>query len=489
MMLRTLYSRIALVFALLLCAFGAALGWLAWTAAKYHQHEVMQEVYRGLAANIANRVPLSGGTANPHAMDEVLRMSAAVNPSIEIYVLASDGRIVAHVPRDVPLARTRVELAPLRAFVAGERLPLLGDSPRLASGREIFSAAPIVVDGRAAGYVYVVLVGDMYRQMAETARRDYALRTALWVGVVALALALAIGLVAFAGITRPLRKLTNAVDAFERDASLLDTALPRSPSLPTDEITRVTESFERMKTRLAVHVDELKQQDSLRRELVANISHDLRTPLTSMQNYLETLTRTGETLSPADRRQYLEVALRQSQRVAKLAGELFELARLECTETLPQPEVFSLSELMQDVAQKFALAAADKRIALRADPTPGALFVRGDIAMIERAISNLLDNAIRHTPADGEVSLAASSTHAGVEVRIEDTGVGIAAEHLPHLFERYSPLRETSRRAGGGLGLQIAKRILALHGSGIAVASKPGCGTTFRFALPPALPA
>jgi signal transduction histidine kinase len=181
--------------------------------------------------------------------------------------------------------------------------------------------------------------------------------------------------------------------------------------------------------------------------------------------------------------------VRQSQRVAKLASELFELARLECEEALPQEEVFSISELVQDVVQKFTLAASDKLVALRNECSPDALFVRGDIGMIERVLSNLIDNAIRHTPAGGEVLLSVGRNAAGVEVRVADNGIGIAAEHLPRLFERDSPLRVSSRLAGGGLGLQIAKRILALHGSVIAVASEPGRGTTFRFALAAALPA
>jgi signal transduction histidine kinase len=491
MRLRTLYSRIVVAFALVLLAFGAALGWLAWTAAKYHQHEVMQEVYRGLAANIAARVPLGTGAnaANRVALDEVLRMSTAVNPSIEVYLLDRDGVVVAQAPATAPLARTRVNLDPVRAFVAGGRLPLLGDSPRLARGQEIFSAAPLGTTDQPAGYVYVVLVGDMYRQMAEAARRDYALRTALWTGVVALALALAVGAVAFARITRPLRKLTLSVDAFDRDVSLAAIGIDRGRPLPSDEIERLAEAFERLMSRVAAQVDELKRQDALRRELVANISHDLRTPLTSMQNYLETLVRSKESLDDVERSQYLEIAVRESRRVAKLAAELFELARLECAETLPQPENFSVSELLQDVAQKFALAASDKQIALRVEQPSEVLFVRGDIAMIERVISNLLENAIRHTPARGAIMLVAERAAAGVEVRVADTGIGIAAEHLPRLFDRDSPLRANSRRAGSGLGLQIVRRILALHGSRIAVASEPGRGTTFRFSLPAASPA
>jgi len=150
--------------------------------------------------------------------------------------------------------------------------------------------------------------------------------------------------------------------------------------------------------------------------------------------------------------------------------------------------VFSLSELTQDIAQKFALTAHDKGIRLVGTAAPNGLFVRGDIGMIERVITNLIDNAIRHTPAGGEVRLEAAPTATGVEVRVADTGVGIAAEYLPGLFQRDSPLRQTASRYNGGLGLLIAHRILTLHGAHIAVASEPGRGTVFSFALQAAQP-
>jgi signal transduction histidine kinase len=487
--LDSLYSRIAAVFAAVLIGFGVVLGALSYTAAKYHQHEVMQQVSRGLAAHIAGRGPLlRPNGVERKAVDELFRMASAVNPSIELYLLDRDGVIVGHSQPDLPLVQDRVALEPIRAFLNGETLPVLGDSPRNARRREIFSAAPIVVDGRTTGYVYVVLVGDMYRQMAEEARQNYALRTAVWIGTAALGLALLVGLAAFAWITRPLNTLTRAVQAFEQGNFSDRVELPARQAGTSDEIGRLANVFEHMAERLAAQMTELKRQDDLRRELVANVSHDLRTPLTSMQNYLETLLRTGETLPAAERKQYLEVAVRQSQRVARLAQQLFELARLECEETLPKPETFSLSELLQDIAQKFDLAARGKGVRLRHDADPEGFFVRGDIGMIERVIANLIENAIRHTPAGGEIRLDAVRAEGGIEVRVADTGVGIAAGDLPDLFKRDSPLRETSRRAGGGLGLQIAKRILALHGTRMTVASEPGRGTTFRFALPPAQP-
>jgi len=487
--LDSLYSRIACVFALVLIVFGAALGWLAYAAAKYHQHDVMQQLSRDLAQRIVSRESLMADEGiDREAVKALFDMTVAVNPSIEVYLLDRDGRILAHSPSEGTLALQRVSLAPIHDFLARRALPIVGDSPRNVARQEVFSVAPIVQDGRTAGYLYIVLLGDMYRQMAEDARRDYVLSTALWIGAAALGLALIAGLAAFARITRPLNRLTRSVQALENGTLSGPASPPSEANVATDEIGRLSRAFELMAKRLAAQMMELKRQDDLRRDLVANVSHDLRTPLTSMQTYLETLQRMGESLPPGERQQHLDVAVRQSHRVAKLAQQLFELARLECEETLPQPEVFSISELTQDIAQKFALAAAEKGVRLVTAAAPDGLFVRGDIGMIERVITNLVDNAIRHTPAGGEVRLEAAHDEKKIEVRVADTGVGIAAEYLPALFRRDSPLRQVPHRASGGLGLLIADRILALHGAKMAVASEPGRGTMFSFALPAAQP-
>lgn len=479
MRLDSLYSRIAAAFALVLIAFGATLGWLAYAAAKHHQHQVMQQLSRNLARHIATREGLIGAHGVDRAsVEKLFQMTTAVNPSIEIYLLDAEGRVLAHSPEG-PLESQRVPLPPIHDFLAERALPILGESPRTAARTEVFSATPIARNGRTQGYLYILLLGDMYRQMAEDARRSYLTRTAIWVGLAALALALAGGLAAFAWITRPLNRLTRRVEAFEQGRPG-DEAVASSSG---GEIARLQAAFERMRRRLSTHVAELKRQDELRRELVANVSHDLRTPLTSMQNYLETLSRMGDGLSAEERQQYLEIAVRQSQRVGKLAQQLLELARLECEETLPETEAFSLSELVQDVGQKFALAAEQKGVRLVTDAAPDSMLVRGDIGMIERVITNLIDNAIRHTPSGGEVRLQAAHTPKGIEVRVADTGTGIAAEHLSGLLQRDSPLRQTSNRMHG-LGLLIAHRILALHGASIDVASEPGRGTIFRFALP-----
>jgi hypothetical protein len=224
----------------------------------------------------------------------------------------------------------------------------------------------------------------------------------------------------------------------------------------------------------------------LRRDLIANVSHDLRTPLAALHGYLETLLVKGEDLAPEKRRGYLETAARQSEHLGTLIAELFELVKLDFKGFEIHPEPVQLGELAQDVLQKFQLAAEERSVVLRSRIDPHLPLASADISLVERVLDNLIDNALRHTPAGGEVRLEVTAGEGGVRLRVADTGSGIPAAELGHIFDRFYRVdRSRSARTGGaGLGLAIVKRIVELHGATIHVDSAPGRGTAFSFSLP-----
>jgi predicted ATPase/signal transduction histidine kinase len=224
----------------------------------------------------------------------------------------------------------------------------------------------------------------------------------------------------------------------------------------------------------------------LRRELIANVSHDLRSPLASLRGYIETVLLKEPLLSAADRRGYLEIALRDAQQLQSLIDELFELARLDFDGYRIEAEPVQLGELARDVAQKLGLAAEQRRVRLDLDVDAELGLARADIGLVERALTNLLDNALAHTPSGGRVELSVRAQGTSVLLRVSDNGKGIAAEDLPRIFERFYRADKSRRRAtsGAGLGLTIVKRIVELHGSQIRVDSAVGRGTSFAFSLP-----
>jgi signal transduction histidine kinase len=168
-----------------------------------------------------------------------------------------------------------------------------------------------------------------------------------------------------------------------------------------------------------------------------------------------------------------------------MVEELFELARLDSCETVVYAEPFSMCELVQDVAQKYRLRAQEKSIHLEVSLNREAPPVYGDIAMMQRVLENLLENGLRHTPPGGTIRIGVGMDSGNVVVQVADTGCGIPAEDVPHIFERfYRHDRHRADTGSAGLGLAIVRRILELHGSVIQVSSEPDKGTTFCFRIP-----
>jgi signal transduction histidine kinase len=285
------------------------------------------------------------------------------------------------------------------------------------------------------------------------------------------------------------RRLRRLADALEACAQLGCRQPLRVPGADAhgDEIQRLSAHVERMSARIGEQVAELERSASRRRELLANVSHDLRTPLASMQGYLELLLLRQGSLPVEEERNYLETAVRHSERLGRLVDDLFALSQLEGEEARPQPEAFSLAELAQDVAQKFALDAQRRGIVLRAlavDGQAGGVRALADIGMVERVLENLLDNALRHTPPGGTVSIEFGCDPGRARMAVRDTGCGIAADALPGIFERYDHADRALPGGRGGLGLAIARRIVRLHGGELAATSVEGTGACLSFDLP-----
>jgi predicted ATPase/signal transduction histidine kinase len=278
--------------------------------------------------------------------------------------------------------------------------------------------------------------------------------------------------------TRPLADVSVARSVMSLSAGRAGAELER---------LKAVEGLQQALAEVEVLKDRLQDENVyLRRELIANVSHDLRSPLASLRGYLETLLLKGPVLAEVDRRSYLEIALRQAQHLQTLISELFELARLDFVGYRIEAEAVQLGELMRDVVQKFTLTAKAQEVALQLDLDPELGLARADIGLIERVLSNLLENALAHTAPGGRIELAVRTQDARVLLSVSDNGSGIADADLPRVFERF--FRTDKARArntkGSGLGLAIVKRIVELHGSEIRVESSVDRGTRFWFELP-----
>ncbi len=362
-------------------------------------------------------------------------------------------------------------------------------TPRSHDRRKAFSVTQVPSGDNPQGYLYVVLQGEQYESAEQLVQESYVLRLSAWAVIGSLGFGLFAGLLLFHLLTRRLQRLATIMETFQRSDFTHHQPYAAKSRLAGDEIESLGEAFDGMAERIISQLNELKDQDRLRRELVAQVSHDLRTPLAALHGYLETMIMKDTALNSGQKKEYLAIALRQSNRLTQMVEELFELAHLEARDAQPQYESCALGELLQDVTQKFQLHTEKNNLQLSMAPPPAMPLITTDIAMAERLLDNLISNAIDHTPNGGAITLGIILENNEITVSVSDTGPGIPAADLPHIF---SPFYRGSAQAGNqghaGLGLAIVKRIAELLQGKLKVVNNPEGGAIFTFSLPVALP-
>jgi signal transduction histidine kinase len=337
----------------------------------------------------------------------------------------------------------------------------------------------VSIDGEA-GYVIVILSGQRYQKATRINRPGNVSLLGYSLFVSILLVPTILGIAAVLLVTLRFRKMTHVVAAFSKGDYTL-----RITDRSSDELGVYARAFDQMADTIVESMEALKVQDELRRQLIANVSHELRRPLSLMSLSLETLLEGNSSWSEQLRSEYIEQAIVGNEQMARLVADLFELSKLQASESPPHVETFELDELIDDVIAKFARLAGSKGLTLTSSSPEEIPHVLADLRLIDRVLSNLIENAIHHSPAGGEILITLTPGERAVEVRISDQGAGIPAEELPHIFERFYRGGQTGIQdsGGAGLGLAIVKRILEMHDQSISVESVPGEGCHFSFFL------
>ena len=438
----------------------------------------------------------------PEEFNQFLRNLLLFEPDTQLYLLDAQGTVLSSTGNAILPPGYKVALPPVQQAISGSDMAfVMGDDPERMDAHAVIAARAlhrslIRNDEPVSGYLYLVchqpeLSPDRLQMFGSTVAKP---GIAAIGGVVLLATLLAAWIIA--AVTRPLRLLTGAVTTLSRDGlesgatGATELALPaRTP----DEFGKLTAAFELMLATVRRQWAALRRLDHFRREGVSNLSHDLRSPLTATAACLETLEGRwqGDTLRDADR-ELVVMALRNTRNAARLVQSLGDLAQLDEPTFKLQSQVLDAGELLDDIVLRFGARAAAKGVLIEAVQAPGApeggAFAALDIELFERAIANLIDNALKFCSAGDRISLAAVTRGSHVEVSVSDTGPGIAQDDLPHLFDRFYQSRNSVAPATGeggkGLGLAIVKRIAELHGAEVTVRSQAGMGTCVTLALP-----
>jgi signal transduction histidine kinase len=465
---RSLYWRIALGFVLTLAAMLVVQAMLfVWVVARSGPR------LPGEPERFAQTIAVELGQAL--TADAALDVDAFLddhyaNDAQAFFVVFADGRTFGNLtpPYPEPLVRAA------RARLQRGREPGFGrgrggrGGPWPPPGPE-----PIFVDGQITGVVVVLPRAPFWFVL-----QRYAPTLAL-VAAAALASGAVLAAVLIFG---PARRRLRAVEEAARRLGAGDRSA-RAPVGGGDEVAAVATAFNRMADDLVARADAVSAADRARRQLLADVSHELTTPVTAMRGYIETL-RMPELAADEDTRdRYLAIIGDETARLEHIIGDLLDLARLEGGGGELKTEGVPVAGLFERVVARHERDAFAAGVTLRSRVETGAETVRGDAGRLEQALQNLAANALRYAPRGTSIELDARRTDGSVHLTVTDHGPGIPPEHLPHIFDRFYKAEPARAHAGGsGLGLSIVKAIVERHGGTITVASQPGA-TTFEIAL------
>jgi two-component system sensor histidine kinase BaeS len=402
-------------------------------------------------------------------------------------VLMRDGREVSNHPAGIP----RDLRDALRREVARGELPVRGRvfvPRRTDDGRDSRFGGPppfrlgefaaVFVDGEPVGTVAVLLgrppMGMVVRELAPT--------MALVGGSVLIVGSTLIALFVFGPARRRLKQLQEATVRFGAGDMTA-----RAPDRGGDEVAALARSFNQMGDELASRARALEISDNARRQLLADVSHELMTPLTAMRGYIETLTMKELELDDATRDRYLHIIDEETHRLERIIGDLLDLARLEGGGGTMRREEVAVQSLFERVHSRHERELTARHVTLAANIAKGAETVIGDPDRLEQALQNLAANALRHTPDGGDVVLSADVVEGKLRLRVRDSGEGIPAEHLPLIFDRFYKVDASRKAAGGsGLGLSIVRAIVERHGGTVAAHNEGGAVFDVLLPLSPA---
>jgi len=397
-----------------------------------------------------------------------------------LVVVLTDGRVAANhddaPPVLIEIERRAIERRPPRTLPRGRLSPEQGgggQTPGLGP-RGRGQRAPIVVGGAIAGRVIVLSDRPPFRRIL----RELGPMMALVAGGILVTGTAVIALVVFGPVRRRLKAVESATTRLGGGD-----LTARVPDHGRDEVAALAQAFNRMADDLAARAEALSASDKARRQLLADVSHELMTPLTAMRGYVETLAMVELELDPDTRERYLGIVTQETHRLERIVGDLLDLARLEGGGTAMRRDLVAVPSLFERVATRHERELRTQDVTMAHQVEPGAEHVTGDPDRLEQVLQNLAANALRYTPAGGQITLQSRRVPAGVQLVVRDNGPGIAPDHLPLIFDRFYKVDAARKAAGGsGLGLSIVRAIVKSHGGEIR--ARNDAGAVFEITLP-----
>lgn len=414
-------------------------------------------------------------------IDNHIRRIAGLE-NLRITLIANDGRLMDD--SDIPLEEVpSVENHLRRPEVQEAIRNTIGSNIRHSAtvGRDFLYVAKKVTVPPPTGPFRELAFVRLSMPLVEVEDRINSLRAIIAIaGLAVLVVVVGVSFTVSRRISNPMINIAQAVERIR--SGDLETHVQVSTG---DEIGKVAEAINELVDKLKADIAQVKKLEKVRSEFLGNVSHELRTPIFAIQGFIETLLN-GAVNDPTVNRTFLEKARANADRLSTLLEDLINISQIESGEMKMSFRYFKTDEFVEGVVRDFQEAGKQKEITVIASCKAGSdTEVFGDRDRLRQVMNNLIDNGIKYNNRGGQVTVTSENANGTVRFSISDTGVGIAPEHLPRIFERFYRVdKDRSREVGGtGLGLAIVKHIIEAHGSSIEVLSEPGKGSTFSFSL------
>lgn len=472
-----------MVFSLItiLCVLFMTIAYLAIT--HYHQ-ATTQLVNKDVAAHIAEFTsPFDGGGINKQKADSVFKDAMVLSPSAEVYFLDTSGNVIAFHAPQTAIKLWKIPLPNIDKYIATQGKEYIkAPDPKHPAELKIFSAAEVFGDKAKLGYIYVIFGSESSENLMSMYLGSHIANLAIKAFAAIFIISVALSIFYLTRIRRSFNRLIDVLQRFEGgDYSA------RFQINEQDELAPVTHAFNKMADLLSQNIHTLTSSETERKNLIAIISHDLRTPLAIARGYSETLLIKDDTdeITDKQRQEYLQLILLKIQQVEAMVQQLFELSKMEAAEFKPHKEPFVLSEIVQEIINTFHLTASEKNISLGCTQCQYHVWVNADISMIERVVQNLIDNALKSTPAGGSIQISIILDNQNLIFSIANTGSPLPEDLLQWINNvRKDSSLLNKRPAKLGLGLLIVQKILLLHNSGLEAYTHEGSRNIFVFPMP-----
>ncbi len=469
-----IFTRIMLLVAALITVLGAVFIVITYIVATNFYASTTQLLNKDVATHIARfTAPFGKNGLDTKKADSVFHNAMVLSPNAEVYFLDNAGKVIYFHESPEPVLLKQIPLAAIKKHIASAGQDFIkAPDPRDPDNEKIFSAAEVTMDGKMLGYIFVILGGSDARTVASHLLSNHV--TTLSLTALACVIILSL-IVSFWYVRRIQRRFNRVVEVMERFQK--GDMKARFKIKEQDELLPIKKAFNTMSERLVYQINRLTKSESDRKAFIAGVTHDLRTPLSIVGGYAETLVmkQTEGSLTTAQQQEYIHLMLQKVRQIENMVNQLHDLAALESVSFEPTKEPFMISELVQEIVQNFRLPSEAKNIVIDCDRCNSDAFINADISMMERVIQNLLVNAVAYSPKNQKITVELKEVKNALLLSIKNKTAPLPEVLLQWLNNPDAPPSAPEvYPSKTSIGLAIVKRILQLHHIPLKVREKGG---------------